>query len=420
MSNIESEELKSLVRRIIDSGELGRSKTYAAILDYLLECSLTGASPKEMAIAIDVLGRDADFDVAKDSIVRVHIYHLRNKLKAYFVKHGKTEKYCLEIPKGQYIITTHLNETGEESNSANLSVSGKRLNRSPMTMWLGSFLVLLLLLNLILQSKELSQDEGVVQSRFGPWLAMMDDQEPILIVVGDYYIFGELDEGGNVQRMVREFDINSQEDLVLKQSMGGEQASRYFDLELSYIPTSIAFALSQVMPMLNGAGSKVSVKMMTELTTADLVSNHIVYLGYLSGLGSLSDLVFSASGLAIGSTFDELYEIETGELYSSSSGLSIGENSFKDYGMLSVFPGPNEHQFIMIAGMRDEGLINVSQEISNLEAWGVLKDSLGADLDAYEALYEVSGFDSTNFKASLEYSKSLDTELIWEARLTND
>src|SRR5690606_18581089 len=85
------EELRALVERIIDSGALGRSRTYANILRYLAECSISGTSPKEMSIALDVLGRDADFDISRDSVVRVNVHHLRNKLSKYFERHGERE-----------------------------------------------------------------------------------------------------------------------------------------------------------------------------------------------------------------------------------------------------------------------------------------------------------------------------------------
>src|SRR5690606_24498107 len=57
---IEADELRALCQRIIQSGELGRSRTYAAILEYLAEQAITGSSPKEVSIAMDVLGRDSD------------------------------------------------------------------------------------------------------------------------------------------------------------------------------------------------------------------------------------------------------------------------------------------------------------------------------------------------------------------------
>jgi hypothetical protein len=425
MSNIQPEELQALIQRIINSGELGRSKTYTAILNYLVECSLAGNSPKEIAIAIDVLGRDADFDVAKDSIVRVHIYHLRNKLKAYYIKHGKSEQYRIDIPKGQYIITTVLNED-EIKEIPPTSITGKELNRNSFTAWLAGLAVILLVVNLFVNSSSTSEpvliiEEELASSPPALWEAILDDQNPVLIVIGDYYIFGELDEGGNVSRMVREFNINSLEDLEFEKIMGTAAAENYFNLDLSYIPTSTAFAMAQIMPMLADSADRVSVKMMSELNTVDLAENHIIYLGYLSGLGNLEDLLFASSNLYVGGTYDELFHLETNELFSSSSGLSIGEESFQDYGLLSTFPSPNGHQFILIAGMRDEGLINVSQEATDFASLQTLELSLqgvgNSEISAYEALYEVFGFDNTNFDANLVHSNTLDTDVIWETRL---
>ena len=53
MTQIDIDELHALTERIINSGVLGRSKTYGAILRYLVECSVKGDTPKEAAIAID-------------------------------------------------------------------------------------------------------------------------------------------------------------------------------------------------------------------------------------------------------------------------------------------------------------------------------------------------------------------------------
>ena len=59
-----------------------------------------------------------------------------------------------------------------------------------------------------------------------PWQAFLDDDLPILLVIGDYYIFGETDAAGNVMRMVREFDINSRDDLARLQSEDPDKASQ--------------------------------------------------------------------------------------------------------------------------------------------------------------------------------------------------
>lgn len=409
MSNIQPEELQELIQRIITSGVLGRSRTYGDILTYLAECAISGNSPKELAIAIDVLGRDADFDVGKDSIVRVHIYHLRNKLKAYFDKFGKQEKFWLDIPKGQYILEAI---PVEDIPTETLSVTGKPLKREAATQWLAGLAIVLLLLNLGFQLTQGEAEESAsVFAQLGPWKEMFDDEAPVLILVGDYYIFGELNERGDVIRMIREFDVNSPEELVFLQEMEVAGTDKYFNLNLNYIPSSAAYAVTQVTQiLLQGlAPERINIKMISEYTTADLANNHIVYLGYLSGLNDLYDLMFAGSGLDIGSTYDELNNLSTGEYYVSSSGLS-GADSYKDYSMLATFPSPNGFQVTMIAGMRDESLTNIAQQVANIDVLTSIQEGLGQDgtESSFEALFEVNGFDNTNFNSELIYTQSRD------------
>ena len=424
---IEPDELKALCDRIIKSGELGRSRTYAAILEYLAECALTNTAPKEAAIAVDVLGREADFDVGKDSIVRVHIYHLRSKLATYFARQGANEKYRLDIPKGQYMLVSSLNvpeAAAELPVLPQLSVTGKELQRRSYTPWLAGAALIALVLNfLFTPSQQAELPAANPYANTGLWQALLDDKLPVLVVIGDYYIMGELDGAGNVRRMVREFDINSSRDLRALQD-GGKQTA-YMNLDLSYTPTSTSNALAQVMRVFSGELDRIKVKMMSELSTNDLVGNHIVYLGYLSGLQGLNDLMFAASGLAIGLTFDELINLDTNASYASSSGLSVGENSYRDYGMLSTFPAPGGNQFVLLAGMRDEGLVNLAEEVTDVAKLETLREDLGSEAGdktrpAFEALYEVRGFDNTNFDANLVYSQMLDTKVVWETRLMGE
>lgn len=417
MTQIDIDELHALTKRIINSGVLGRSKTYGAILRYLVECSIRGDTPKEAAIAIDVLGREADFDVSKDSIVRVHIYHLRNKINLYYSRLGKQETYRIEIPKGQYIINTLLNE----DKSTGTSLTGKALDRPSYTPWLIGLVVVLLILNLLPLGDDDSVPADTALPLLGmqPWGAFFDDDLPILLVIGDYFIFGEVDDTGNVTRMVREFDINSTEDLERFRANNPKVSDHYYNLDLSYIPISIASAMARIMPVMEPKVDRVRVKMMSELETADLAGSHILYLGYLSGVDTLLDLMFADSGLSIGNTYDELINLETNEYFIGSSGLS-GVDRFQDYGMVSTFPAPNGNQFLLVAGMRDEGLVNIARVITTPDALAELSDELSpAGANSFEALYEVLGYDKTNFGGELVYTRPLDTKVIWETRLIN-
>ena len=420
MSNIEPDELQALIQRIINSGVLDRSRTYTDILNYLAECALTGHNPKEMAIAIDVLGRDAEFDVGKDSIVRVHIYHLRNKLKSYFDKYGQQEKYLLDIPKGQYLLTAMLREDIPKPAAEMLSVTGQPLKRQTKTQVLAGLAVLLLLLNLVIElipgNEEIQPERRNPLADFSPWNMMFDDTAPILILIGDYYIFGEVNASGDVAKMIREFDVNSPEELDFLQEMGVAGTEDYVDIGLNYIPISTAYALTQVLGvLLQGVNSeRISIKMVSDYTTTDLANNHVIYLGLLSGLSNLYSFMFVDSALQLGNTYDELSNLETGEYYVSNSGLS-GADSYQDFSMLATFPSPTGHQITMVAGMRDESLINISQQISSAEMLAEIQSSpnLAAEnSNSFEALFEVFGFDKTNFDSSLIHTKGRDPEIV--------
>ena len=99
-----SKELLALCDSIIASGILGRSKHYAALLEYLVQCSISGKSPKEIELAVDALNRDVDFDVSSDSRVRVYIHQLRKKLDSFYQSYEHDAPFRIVIPKGQYTI----------------------------------------------------------------------------------------------------------------------------------------------------------------------------------------------------------------------------------------------------------------------------------------------------------------------------
>ncbi|HWK55259.1 MAG TPA: hypothetical protein VNR18_12865 [Hyphomicrobiales bacterium] len=438
----EEKELLALVERIIDSGALGKSKIYTRILRYLAECRIATTPPKETAIAIDVLEKDADFDISRDSSVRAYMYQLRSKLNDYFLNAGADERYHIVIPKGQYGLTV-VPRRGLEEEMLRSAMAASAA-RKPVAAWLAwprvSVLVALLactvaalaLLSVDLrnppeQAAEVAErpaEPAVADplAAFGFWGNIFDDDRPVLILVGDYYTFVEHASDGHTARVVRDLDVNSREDFDRLLGTRPELHSRYSSTNMSYIPMGTADALATLTPFLDRRSRQVQVKMMSQSTTADLVDNHIIYLGLLSGLGQLHDLMFASSDLYIGATYDELYTIDTDMHYVSNYSVSGADDSFRDYGVLSAFTAPRGNQFIMLAGMRDAGLVNlVEQAISptRLQALSHALQTPPAQMREFEALYEVVGMHNTNFDARLLHSQLLDSRIIWETKLAS-
>ncbi|MFM1895952.1 MAG: hypothetical protein RLZZ385_1026 [Pseudomonadota bacterium] len=417
-------DLEAVVERIHNSGVLGRSKIYGALLNYLVQCCLAGRQPKEIEIAIEVLGRGAEFDVSQDASVRVNVHQLRKKLENYYKEHEPQARYRLVIPKGQYVLTAMPNDDAADIDS--MPVASELRTGTRGAWWQPGLLILVSMLlagNLVYWVNRQEPGDPVPVSVTDPsamqplWRSLFDDELPIMIVTGDYYIFGELNDTGNVARMIREFDINSPRDLEDRIFSDIRNRDNYLDLNLSYIPEGSAFALLRIAPLLQKSGKMVNITMMSDLTTHDIRSNHIVYIGYISALDRLADMTFAASGLQVGRSYDELLNVATGAYYTSDAGLPEDGQQFRDYGLVSTFAASQENQVVVIAGMRDAGLMHTALAVSDPQSLKELHAAAVPEPESlpvsFEALYEVFGVDRMNFSANLIYSKPLDNKAIW-------
>ena len=89
-STMEFENEKRELQTLLASGIFDRAPNLAQVLTYVCERYFEGASEqiKEYNIAVDALGRRADFDQRRDSIVRVEAYRLRKRLREYYEADG--------------------------------------------------------------------------------------------------------------------------------------------------------------------------------------------------------------------------------------------------------------------------------------------------------------------------------------------
>ncbi len=72
------------------------------LLRYVVERSLAGSPPKEFEIAVEALGRGAEYDPEVDATVRVEAGRLRNRLREYYDTAGEQDPIFIDVPKGGY------------------------------------------------------------------------------------------------------------------------------------------------------------------------------------------------------------------------------------------------------------------------------------------------------------------------------
>jgi hypothetical protein len=391
--------------RIRASEVLGRSDQLRRLFDYLVECSRTGKVPKESVIAVEVFGRGTDFDVSQDAAVRVYIHKLRRKFEEFYAEHPQVGPERLTIPKGEYRLA--LEHPPSEPAPAEVVASAPG---APNPWKIATFSALILLLAvgavavLLWQHREGNQLEQLTANPV--WARLLQDTRPITVVLGDYYIFAETDELSQPQRLVREFSINSRSDLDQYLMEHPQMADKYMDAQLSYLPTSSAYVMADIMPLLASTHRPIRIRMMSELEPDALKSTDVVYVGYLSGLGMLADATFSGSRFSVGSSYDELLDDKTHTRYVSQAGDRYarpqdesGPLTYREYSLIAGFEGPSGNQMLIIAGMRDVGLMQAGEALTGLNSLRQLSRRLPGG--PFEALYEVTGMNSTNVASKL-------------------
>ncbi len=89
---------------MLSSDAFRRSPKLSRLLKYLCDKRLDGQASEitEYGIALDVLGRNAQFDPQHDAVVRVDTHHLRKRLKEYYAGAGADHQIQIVIANGQY------------------------------------------------------------------------------------------------------------------------------------------------------------------------------------------------------------------------------------------------------------------------------------------------------------------------------
>lgn len=104
-STVGLREERAELEAVFASGIFSRAPGLAHMLNYVCTKYFEGQSDqvKEYNIAVEALGRPADFDQKRDSIVRVEAHRLRRRLSEYYEGEGASHRIRIVLPSGQYV-----------------------------------------------------------------------------------------------------------------------------------------------------------------------------------------------------------------------------------------------------------------------------------------------------------------------------
>ncbi len=407
------------IARVRESGVLGATGRLVELFDFLASRSADNRPPKEAEIALAVFGKADSEALRDDPVARVYIHRLRKRLDDFYLRHGTPAGVRLDIPKGDYrIVSAAPQDVSTETETVetpatNADVSpAKPASRKRWGLIAAGFAALMIGGNIAAWALLTNKPVEKQIADAGIWTEIANSTRPLLIVVGDYYMFGEYEERVTLKRLVRDFAINSKEDLIHSQRDNPAGFDQYSDVAMQYLPASAAYALTDLAPLLR-EGRQVQVTLASELTPERLKSDDIIYVGLLSGLGALRDPVFSQSRFAFGESYDQIVDRKTGKMYTSEAFLAApGDQMYRDYGFFSTFEGPGGNRIAILSGSRDTAVMGVAEALTQVDRLAKVEKKTGGKED-FEALFEVKGQKHVNLEAQVLASYELDSPTIW-------
>ena len=383
MAERPSEQLQAQVDAIVDSGALGKSDAYPRLLRYLAERS--GRPPKEIEIAIDVFGRDETFDVTQDSLVRVYIHKLRQRLEQYYQGVGKDAPFRLEIPKGSYVVAA--------SNWKPDTKPGvlERWQTGPGK-WLAAGLIAGVVLTLLLQMFQQNRGLDELAIAHQPWLPLLQNDRPLLLVVGSHFVFSELNQNFEQLREIRNFSINDASQFQRFIQESDENANRFRDLGVRYLPGGTAPALAELVRLFEG-NAEWQIIGLDALAQYNSDNYNLLYLGPYSGLGELREQVFSRSNFSLHPNGLVLVDNSDGEVFANEGQLAEGyRDRYVDFGLFTRAKLPNGNWLYSLMSARDAGLEQTARLLTSAGALAALQARVEpAEMESLEILVEVSG-----------------------------
>lgn len=409
------------IARVRESGVLGASGRLLELFEFLAQRSAEGRPPKEAEIAFAVFGKAGPDSMRDDPVARVYIHRLRKRLDDFYLRHGMPNGVRLDIPKGDYRIAC----TGADGREAGAELDAapqvETVRRRTISWGLVAACLAVLAIggNIVGWTLLANRPAAVNQlADTGMWSEIAKSKRPLLIVVGDYYMFGEYEDRTKLKRLIRDFAINSKEDLANSQWSNPKDFDKYSDVALQYLPASAAFALADLAPLIS-EGRKVQVTLSSNMPLDRMKTDDIIYVGLLSGLGPLRDPVFSTSRFALGKSYDQIIDMKAGRAYNSEAFLAApSDEMYRDYGFFSTFEGPAGNRIVILSGSRDTAVMGVAEAVTQMDRLARVEKKTPTDGD-FEAVFEVKGQKHMNLEASVLAAYPIDGQAIWTGDRAN-
>jgi len=350
---------EKILVKVLQSSQFKESTRYQELLEYLIKASENKEYVKETTIAVDFFGKDSSFDPHGDPTIRVYISNLRKKLDHYYLTEGKEDRIRIEIPKGHYYV---------EFVSVD-NIQKKSINYKHLTYFLFLPLVIILISIIIVQKKQIrpKDKEQVFTVEHPIWGEFFQlNNNPTLVVLGDYYFLYEKKEGGDGGYFVRDPRINSPDEFKQLLKQDPRVIERFVECNFTYLGPSSAESMTYILPILLQSPNKIYLKLSSELKWEELNRYNVIFVGSFKTLYELSKLF---------ANFPFKYQVVPPQLFlldansdtiKSFKAMQTERASYKkDYGVIVKQLTTEKNVIMLLTGFDELGVIESVKRITD-------------------------------------------------------
>ncbi len=410
-------KLKSL-EKILQNHDFD-AKSYQDLLSYLVNHEIKGEHVKEIGIAIDVFGRDSNFNPPEDPIVRVYMSNLRKKLEHYYLTDGKEDRIRLVIPKGHYDVKFERQENNNK----------KKKIKKPHFYYLIFIPVIisliLIIVFLLYNRRNISNIPLKIAEDNLIWAEYITGNYPNLIVLGDYFFYYEQLVNENRRQFIRDPHINSSkefDEFLIRRYNGNKNINK---LEFTYLRPSATWSMVELLPILWASPQKSYLKLGSELDWGDLENRNMIFVGSFKCLYILNQLL---------SNTHFRYEITTPRIFLlDDNGDTVKTydtvwrdqgNYQKDYAIIAKIPQSNNTTLMLIMGFDEVSISEATKLITNPTILAKLESEFNQEkFEAplfFELLVEVEGIERTSFRSEIIHFRKINPDEIINKNRSNE
>ncbi len=272
-TDLEREQMRKQLQKILESPAFHNSKRYAAVLKYIVDRTLDGYGDqlKERTIGIDVFKRTPDYDTAADHAVRSAVAEVRKRLAQYYQEHGR-DRWRIEVLPGSYMpqfrcadehlfsspTASLLNQDQTANETTAPSVKGMHRREWLRPRWIVAACLLLLGSLAALVASKQPQD-----SFDSFWKPVLSSRAPVLLCIGNV-------EGG---RRLPEQSSDLNPTLTL---------SDFHNSPFETVNVHDVITMTKFAALMEASGRQFELKSQSDATFTDLQNGPTILVGLLN------------------------------------------------------------------------------------------------------------------------------------------